>query len=312
MQDEYGNWWHIATSRISVHHPFERRIGIYPAGFDADGVLFCNQQFGDHPIVVPERRVDPWTDVSSGWRLLSHGRPVAATSSLAGHGPQLVTDEDIRTWWVAATAGTAEGVTVDLGEGCTVHAVQVNLADHEVASAKPAPDLGPDTAPGMTRFIVALDEPVRYRLEVSVDGNTWETVFTPDGADSPHRLVVLDAGMAARYVRVAGGPGAWGSPLAISGVRVFGVREGEPPARAMARAERIDELTARVQWVADPSADGANVRYGCAPDALYHSWLVYGRNELLLPTLSAGVPYWVAVDAFNGSGVTPGEAVAIS
>ncbi len=310
VQDEYGNWWHVATSRISVQHPFERRIGIYPAGFDADGVLFCNQEFADHPMVVPQRRADPWTELSPGWRLLSYGRPVTATSSHPDHGPQLVTDEDIRTWWVAASIGTDEGVTVDLGEGCTVSAVQVNLADHEVASAKPAPDLGPDPAPGMTRFIEPLERSVEYRVEVSSDGAKWDTVLAPDGVDSPHRLVVLDQPTPMRHVRVTGGPGAWRSPLAISGVRVFGHRAGAPPAPAAAvHVERLDEMTVRVAWPADEHAEGANVRYGGAPDKLYHSWLVHGANELVLSTLTAGVPYWVAVDTFNGSGVTRGTVV---
>lgn len=55
--------------RISVHHEFERRVGLCPAGFDADGVLFCNQNFGDYPTIVPDRRVDPWTGTFAGWML---------------------------------------------------------------------------------------------------------------------------------------------------------------------------------------------------------------------------------------------------
>lgn len=38
--------------RISVNHDFERRIGIWPAGFDKDGELFCNQRYGDWPQAV--------------------------------------------------------------------------------------------------------------------------------------------------------------------------------------------------------------------------------------------------------------------
>lgn len=48
--------------RISVNHVFERRIGLFPAGFDADGVLFCNQNFADYPMVVPDGPFDPWRD----------------------------------------------------------------------------------------------------------------------------------------------------------------------------------------------------------------------------------------------------------
>ena len=111
-------------------------------------------------------------------------------------------------------------------------------------------------------------------------------------------------------VRVTGGPGSWGSPLAISGVRVFGERAGSPPAPATVQAVRVDELTAHISFAAE-GAEGFEVRYGIAPDTLYHSWLVHGRGQLVLPTLNAGLDYWVAVDAFNGSGVTVGDTVPV-
>ena len=37
MWDREENLWHTSTMRISVNHQFERRIGIWPAGFDQDG-----------------------------------------------------------------------------------------------------------------------------------------------------------------------------------------------------------------------------------------------------------------------------------
>lgn len=318
VQDEYGNWWHLATSRISVHHPFERRIGLYPAGFDDDGALFCQQSFADHPMRIPTTLVDPTTDVYTDWRLLSYGRPVVATSSLAAHDASLVVDENIQTWWVADRTGDDEGVTIDLGDGCTVHAIQVNLADHRIADAKPAPDIGDPPPPGLTRIICPIDRPVAYRVEVSVDGVAWTTAFapSPDDLDAPHRLVTFDAPTTVRFVRVVGGPGGWGAPFAISGVRVFGHRAGDAPSAADVQASRIDGRTARITWQpADPTApaaDGANVRYGRAPDRMYHSWLVYGQRELRLPMLSTGDDYWVAVDTVNGSGITPGRAVRIT
>ena len=57
MRDRKGNWWHAATMRISMNHDFERRVGIWPAGFDADGELFCNQRYGDWPMAAEG---DPW------------------------------------------------------------------------------------------------------------------------------------------------------------------------------------------------------------------------------------------------------------
>ena len=44
MWDRNGNLWHASTMRISVNHQFERRVGIWRAGFDEDGELFCNQR----------------------------------------------------------------------------------------------------------------------------------------------------------------------------------------------------------------------------------------------------------------------------
>lgn len=40
--DKWGNYWHVSTIAISVKNNFERRIGIWPAGFDNDGVMYCN------------------------------------------------------------------------------------------------------------------------------------------------------------------------------------------------------------------------------------------------------------------------------
>ncbi len=261
VQDRFGNWWHVGTIRISVGHVFERRIGIYPAGFDADGVLFCNQEFADHPIVVPQRRVDPWTEVPTGWRLLSYQRPVGATSSLDGSSAEAVVDEDIRSAWVAGNAGPAEGVTVDIGDGCTIRAVQVNVADHDVTSlAPPQDELAPDEF--ARRSLSTIDHPVRYVVEVSNDGAAWERIGDEGRVDAPHRLVVLAAGTSARYVRVTGGPGAWGSAFALCGVRVFGERAGSPPSAADVSAVRLDDRTARVAWTGTIGADGVNVRYG--------------------------------------------------
>ena len=59
MEDRYGNWWHTATMQISKNHDMERRVGIWRAGFDEDGVLFCNQQFGDWPMAVEQEKEDP-------------------------------------------------------------------------------------------------------------------------------------------------------------------------------------------------------------------------------------------------------------
>jgi len=52
-QDNSGNYWHVSTIMLSVKNNFERRIGIWPAGFDKDDVMWCNTAFGDYPHLIP-------------------------------------------------------------------------------------------------------------------------------------------------------------------------------------------------------------------------------------------------------------------
>ncbi len=315
FQDAHGNWWHAATMRVSVNHHFERRIGLFPAGFDEDGTLFCNQTFGDYPTVVPDGPADPWHDHSPRWMLQSYRSATSATSHAQGHGPELAVDEDIRTWWAAGSTRPGEALTLDMGTSRTVHAIQVNLADHEMVKHKPARPLrDPDEARDAFRAVVVEDVPVRYLLEASEDGTTWVTLHDGgvDPSDAPHRLIRLQQPFPVRFIRVTGISMPWGGVFAISGLRVFG-HDGRPrPAAVVPRLQRTQPTAARVRWQADDSADGVVIRYGRRPDRLYHSWQVWGAAELELPTLNAGEDYWIAVDAYNAGGVTPGEAVALS
>ena len=83
MEDRHDNLWHTATMRICVNHNFERRIGLWPAGWDADGEMFCNQRFGDWPQRICEGKIDPWADPE--WMLLSYNKNVRASSSADDH-----------------------------------------------------------------------------------------------------------------------------------------------------------------------------------------------------------------------------------
>lgn len=70
MEDTAGNLWHTSTMRISVNQQFERRVGLWQAGRDADGELFCNQRYGDWPMEVTGEKQDPGR---TKWYLLSYG-----------------------------------------------------------------------------------------------------------------------------------------------------------------------------------------------------------------------------------------------
>ncbi|GAA1834989.1 family 43 glycosylhydrolase [Agromyces salentinus] len=312
FQDRHGNWWHVATMRISVNADFERRIGLFPAGFDQDGVLFCNQNFADFPMNMPDRAFDPWTEASAGWMLLSHRVAATASSSLAGHGPALATDESVRTWWVAGTDRPGEWLQLDLGAAADVHAVQVNLADHGLATRAPKlQDLAKATFG--KRAVFADPQPAEVRVELSLDGVEWTLVHDSigTGADAPHAFIALPEAQRARFVRVTAGAMPFGGPFAVSGLRVFGLGDADLAAAVAPSGERRDPLTVALRWDASAGAVGYNIRYGLAPDKLYHSWLVYDRTELEIGSLNAGHPYWFAVDAFTVSGITPGDAMRI-
>lgn len=298
IADKFGNYWHAATMRISVNHSFERRVGLFPAGFDKDGVLFCNQNFADYPFRIPEGKFDAAV-LKPEWMLLSYNKPVAVSS---GEGAEKAVDEDIRTWWSAADAAPGQWLTVDLGKESDIRAIQVNLADENVVVDFPADSYGDDRK---TRHIEVEPQISNYHLEVSCDGEAW-TLLEDVSRECSNGYYEYPDGISARYVCLTGGKLPYDQPLRVSGLRIFGNGSGEKPAQAVATAERIGDLDAMVRWNAIPNAQGCNIRYGISPDKLYMSWLVYGENEVKLSTLIKDQDYYICVDSFNENGVTPG------
>ncbi|MDZ7722611.1 MAG: family 43 glycosylhydrolase [candidate division KSB1 bacterium] len=55
FHDEYGNLWHMGTITISQKHMFERRLGLYPAFFDAEGTLYSITKYADYPLILPKQ-----------------------------------------------------------------------------------------------------------------------------------------------------------------------------------------------------------------------------------------------------------------
>lgn len=328
MEDIPGNWWHTSTSRISVTHKFERRIGIWPAGFDRDGELFCNQRYGDWPRCVTGEKQDPWA--LPEWMLLSYGKAVTAssrempvgeagdaepaTSAIGNQGEAAVVDENIQTWWKAAAEDARPWIQVDLGHPCQVNAVQINFADDMglVDRLPQGAQLAGET--GMERYIEERSFRTCWLLEASEDGGKWFILEDKREAetDLPHDLVVIQEGVTARYIRLTVTATPYDAPACISGLRVFGKGKGSAPART-ARVQALrseDRLSMQVGWQGD--AVGYEVLWGHRPDKLYHSCRVFGRTQLEIRALMADTKrYYVRVDAFNENGITEGEAVCV-
>ena len=303
IEDAYGNLWHTATMRISVNHDFERRIGLFPAGIDKDGILYCNQNFADYPHEVPAGKFDAASQMPK-WMLLSYGKPVTASS---GEYPEKAVNEEIRNWWSADTAEAGQWICVDLEKVQDVRAIQVNFADEALAPEFPEAEYGSDRGDRRVELEPQLS---RYTIETSVDGENWNGLETVD-RECSNGYYEYTAGISARYIRVTAQELPYGQVMRIAGLRVFGNGCGEKAQAAQAKAERLNDLEALVSWAPIEKAQGCNVRYGIAPDKLYMSWLVYGADEVKLTTLMKGQEYYVSVDSFNENGITPGEIIKV-
>lgn len=309
MEDLAGNWWHTSTMRISVNHEFERRVGIWPAGFDEDGELFCNQRYGDWPQSVTGDRQDPWA--APEWMLLSYGKEVTASSQEKPAANAV--DENIQTWWQAAAGDIEPWLQVDLGESCTVNAVQINFADDMglVSQLPQGASLVGETGRG--RYIEERPFKTGWLLEASDDGESWFVLEDKRNTDTdlPHDLVVKPEGVSARYIRLTVTDTAYDAAACISGLRIFGRGQGSAPSQAaQVKALRTDSMTMQVSWRGD--ATGYEVLWGHRPDKLYHSCRVFARTELEIRALMADVEqYYARVDSFNENGITIGEIFSV-
>ena len=298
FRDAYGNWWNTGTPWIGVNENWERRIALFPAGFDADGQMFADTRFGDFPHYVPTRRWTRSHELFTGWMLLSYRRPVTASSVRDTFRAASVTDENPRTFWVAGGNRPGEWVRLDLGRVFDVRAVQVNYGDYQSG-------------------LFANDSSVytQFRLSASVDGRRWFRVadLTGERRDRPNAYIELTHPVRARYVRYEH-VHVGAANLAISDIRVFGRGGGAAPRapRGLSARRDADARNAFVSWQPVRDAVGYNVLWGIRPEKLYQTYQRFADQGTTfeLRALTAGQDYWFAVEAFDENGVSPRSGVA--
>ena len=283
-----GRFWHVATMRVSVREDFERRVGLFPTWFAADGTLVTDTYLGDYPHYVSGDRG------LVGWMLLSRKKKVSASSSSPEHEPEKAVDEDVRTWWSAATGDPGEWLQIDLGRQETIQAVQINFADE--GSKK------------LGRSV----ETYLYQLDSSDDGQKWKLLVdhSKKGEDAPHDYEVLAKPARARYIRIRSVFSPNGAKFSLSDLRVFGNGGGVLPAQVMkfnAALDSADTRHATISWQAAEGAEFYIVRLGTTPQNLSQNYQVYdGQVELDVRSLNKNTNYFVTVDAVNENGVTRG------
>ena len=297
FQDRHGNWWRVTTMWIGVHDLFERRLGLFPVGFDAEGRMFTDTAFGDYPQILPGGPRDPAAGHLAGWFVQSRGARTTASSSLTNHPPAHAADENVRTWWSAETGGADEWFAMDLGRACRVQAVQVNFAEQDCRPLPPQ----------------STEDYHQYRLLGSGDGREWRVLVDRSGnrRPVPHDYHAFREPVAIRHLKVENPRMPAGGRFALRDLRVFGPGDGSPPPPAggvSGRRHAGDDRNATVSWTPAAGADGYLVRFGVSTGALHQCIQVEGGTVSNLTThvLTRGVRYAWRVDAFNASGVREG------
>ena len=287
-----GIYWHFGTIHLSINYKFERRLCMFPTFFDEDGAMYSDTYFGDYPHYSPDQVSRQTTSGGfRGWMLLSYGKPVKASSQLESYPVENVTDENLKTFWVAEKNDDKQWVEIDLEEVSDVYALQLNFFDYEET--------------GFWGRMPNLRQ--RYLVEASVDGARWRVLvdYRNSFRDAPHNYIELDQPIEARYIRYRHHY-VPGKNLAMGDIRVFGLGRGKKPAtvKGFTVVREADERNARISWKAVKGAQGYNVLWGVAPDKLYSSWMVYGDNSLDLRALTVGQKYYFAIEAFNENGIS--------
>jgi len=294
--DVYGNFWHVGTISISVKHKFERRIGFFPAFFDSEGNLYSCTKYGDYPFIIPDKKISTFDDIFPHWMLLSYKKAVTVSSALEGFNAQNINDENIRTYWSAASGGDNEWVTIDLGVASDVFAIQINFAEHDT-------------------HLYGRVKGLRYRYVVdgSMDNSKWTTVIdkSQNNSDNSHDYMQLKDKVTYRYFRIRNME-VPGGTFAISGFRIFGKGAGEKPQmvnQLNVKRNQKDKREVTLSWNKSENATGYNISYGFGENKLYQNYMVYGDTTVIIRSLNSLQKYFFTIEAFNENGITKNELI---
>ena len=291
--DLKGNYWHVGTCMLSLKYKFERRIGLYPTAFDQDGVLYCNTAFGDYPCWNADRDIKNPADRFTGWMLLSYGKTCTVSSCDSTLTAANLTDENMCTYWSAASGSSQEWVEMDLGGVRQVNALQLNFYDHKTVQHNRANDIY-----------------YQYRILASEDGKQWTLVVdkSDNDRDVPHDYIELREALNTRYLRIENLHMPSGGHFCLSEVRVFGLAQGNPPQavkRFTVKRDNADSRNAMISWATAAGAYGYNIYYGIAPDKLYHCITVNGETQYDMRGLDSDTDYYFCIEALAETGRSP-------
>jgi len=294
-QDNFGNWWHISTVILGQKNNFERRIGIWPSGFDKDDVMYCNTAYGDYPTFLPQENANHIKGLFTGWMLLNYNKPVQVSTTLGGYHANNAVDEDLKTYWSAKTGDKGELFQTDLGEVSTINAIQINYADQDAEFEGKS-----------------LNVYHQYKIYSSNDGKKWNVLVdkSKNKTDVPHDYIELVKPAHARYIKLENLHMPTGK-FALSGFRIFGKGVGEKPESVedfmvlRADAKKFGERRSSwIRWKQNDKADGYVIYFGKDPDKLYGSIMVYNQNDYFFTGMDRVDSYYFQIEAFNENGIS--------
>ena len=313
--DNQDNYWHVSTMVLSVKNNFERRLGVWPTGFDKDGVMWCNTSFGDYPHYLPapsnsskggelNTQSQPkqrfgydsgreGAGAFTGWMLLNYKKPVQVSSTYGNLNANNAVDENIKTYWSAVSSDKGEWIQTDLGKISTVNAIQINYADQDVDSS----------------FLGKINGIYhQYKLYQSDDGKKWKLLVDKSNnkTDVPHDYIELPQPVNTRFIKLENIHIPTGK-FAISGLRVFGNGNGAKPEMVkqflVLRTEK-DKRSAYIKWSPVVNAFAYNIYYGTAADKLYNCVMVHDLNEYWFKVMDKEKAYYFSIEAINENGVS--------
>jgi hypothetical protein len=308
-----GQYWHFATVALASNSHWERRLAMFPTYFDEDDLMYSITSYGDYPLYGPNHPTK--AGLHNGWMLLSYKGKATVSSSMKqvrkststdgdfditempleknNDGEiisKLLTDESPKSFWVAEANDDEQWVEIEMLSPGNIYAFQLNFHDEEAG-------------------IYTRTEGLRHRftLEVSEDGKNWKTVVDRSNSfkDTPNAYIPLNQPVKGKYVRYKNIE-VPGNNLALSEIRVFGKGLGKKPAKVKGFQvnRQEDRRDASFTWEPVKGAQGYNIRWGIAPDKLYHAWLVYDTNEHFMRNLDRDTQYYFSIEAFNENGIS--------
>lgn len=133
--------WAFYTCLVRNDHLFERRVGMDPAGIDAEGNLFVLGA-SETPQHAPGLLSVPQNGNRTGAMPVSVNKKIRASSHAPGRTADYAVDDNVRTWWQAAETDAAPWLEIDLGGSFTLCALRILWRDGGLdyaADALPGP-----------------------------------------------------------------------------------------------------------------------------------------------------------------------------